>query len=429
LAQKKKDTIAVIARITSIKERLKAGESFEKLASELSEDPSAKANKGNLGWISAFRYPYGFENGAYSLKKGQISEPVITKFGMHIIRLNDKRPSPGEVKVAHIMLAVPQNAPDSVWAAAKLRADKLYLQLKNGEDFAKLAKENSDDQNSGKQGGELAWFGSGRMIPEFENAAFALKTNGDISQPVRTVVGWHILKLLDKHPVGTFDQAKSDLKTKVAADEQRSKIVSNLFLQKLKKVYPNKIYNEALTAFYQLDSSIYKGTLTLNEVALSKPMLVINKQVFTGAKFKTYLENNPVKNKKTAIVTYINESFQKFIETSFLAYEDEMLEKKYPDFSNLITEYHDGILLFDIMDQQVWSKASADTIGLQAYYKNVWVAGKKDPQKLEDARGLITADYQSYLEEKWIEELKNKYKVAIKQDLFDKIAAKYKTTQ
>lgn len=516
------DTLACYKKIADIRKKILAGQSFEKLAVEYSADPSAKQNKGNLGYFSAFRFPYLFERCAYNTKVGDISPILRTNYGYHIIRVNDRRPSPGEIKVAHIMCAVPRNAPDSAWIKAKTRINELYTRVKNGEDFSKLAREVSDDRASAEQDGELPWFSTGRMVPEFETAAFALKAKGEVSQPIKTAYGWHIIKLIDKRGVPSFDQVKTDYKNRIMNDE-RAEIISTAFINKIKKESVYKIYNDRLSPFYATDSTVYHGKINIDSKVLEKPLITIQKTNFTGADFKAYLEANPVAAKKIPIKEYIDQSFQKFIKASFVKYEDQHLETRYSDFGNLIKEYHDGILLFDIMDSEVWSKATRDSAGLEAFYNNmkekpmwgerldaalfscktreiadkvkklisdpgnsdltslqitklvcdsaagtdcvtvdkklfskgdsktidsiawkqgftdissgnnrimfayVWGIHPPETKKLDDVRGLITADYQNFLEEKWVNELKNKYKVIINQDLLHKIANKYKT--
>ena len=516
------DTLKAFTRITDIQKKLLAGESFEKLAEELSEDPSAKQNKGKIGFISAFRIPiYTFENAAYNTKVGGISKPIRTKFGYHIIKVNDKRISPGEVKIAHIMIAVPQGSNDNIWSTAKNKIDSIFQNLQKGQDFSQLARQYSDDRNSGNKGGELAWFGTGRMVPEFEEAAFAIKTIGEVAKPIKTSFGWHILKLLDKHEVAKFDQIKNDLKNKVLQSD-RAEIINHSFVDKLRKDYTPKTNSKNLSAFYALDSTIYHNKVNLPQDKLAQPLLTIKKQIITGADFKVYLESKRYPDKKVPVKDYINQSFNTFTEVSLMQYEDEHLEQKYAEFDNLIKEYHDGILLFDIMDSKVWTKASQDTAGLEAYYNQlsnkpswgerldaciltcntkesaekakkfiskddkftddkllkavcdtikgldcmkierklfskgdqhfidsiawkkgftafsiqqgkvlfayIWGTRAAEPKQLDDIRGLITADYQNYIEDKWINQLKNNYKVEVNDKLLHQIADKYKDT-
>jgi peptidyl-prolyl cis-trans isomerase SurA len=518
------DTLAAHKKITDIQKKLKTGESFEELAKTYSNDPSAKLNRGKLGYFSAFRFPYLFESCAYQTKVGETSSPLRTSYGYHIVKVNDKRSSPGEIKVAHIMVAVRQNAPDSLWMAAKNKINGIYERLRKGEDFGKLAHQLSDDHNSAEADGQLAWFGTGRMVPEFEQAAFALKSKGDIGLPVKTNFGWHIIQLIDKRNLPSFDLSKNDLKNKIMNDE-RAEIVKSSFVSQLKKQYQPKSYPETLNTFYGLDSSVYEGKVNTGNAPLTKVALSVKDKDYTLADFKTYLEINHGISGKIGLKEYIDRSFKKFTDETLIHYEDQHLETTYPDFGNLIGEYHDGILLFDIMDKEVWTKATLDTTGLIAFYKQaktkpvwgerldasiftcktkeiatkikkivantknknlteaqikklacdsasgadglviehklfskgdnkmidsiawkrglsdfvakdnhivfvcVWNIRPSETKSLEDVKGLITADYQNYLEEKWITQLKNRYNITINQDLLHKIANKYKSAQ
>lgn len=515
------DTLAAYKKIADIRKRVMAGESFEKLAEQYSADLSAKKNKGNLGYFSAFRFPYTFESCAYRTKVGQVSNILRTNYGCHIIRVNDRRPSLGQIRVAHIMVGVPQNAPDSAWLKAKSQANFYYQRLVDGEDFATLAKQVSADKASAEKGGELPWFTTGRMVPEFETAAFALKKPGEMSQPVKTAFGWHIIKLLDRKGLPPFDEVKADYTGKVTGDE-RAEIIYNSFIQKLKKEIPNKIYPAHFPIFYAMDSTIYTGPIKLPLGSKDLMLGSLPKEALTVADFKNYLQTNPAGTRRPPVKEYVDQSFAKFFNNALVKFQDKNLETLYPDFGALINEYHDGILLFDIMDREVWTKASRDSVGLAAFYdakkdkpmwgerlntitftcktpkiaekvkkimssskgKNMtdsqilktvcdtakagncltierrlishgesktmdsitWKAGIyeiKTPGKeaelvvvlgtrpaeaksLSDVRGLVVADYQNYLEEKWLSDLKNKYKIVVNQELLHKIADKYK---
>ncbi len=420
------DTVKAFRKISAIHKRLLEGEPFDKLATEVSEDPSAKSNNGILGYFSAFKMVYPFENAAYTTKAGEISMPVRSQFGYHIIKVLGTRPSQGEIKVAHIMVAVPQDAPEKNWNEAKDKIYKISDRINKGEDFGVLAKELSDDQNSGRNNGELPLFGSGQMVSEFEVPAFALKNPGDITLPVKTSFGWHIIKLIEKQGVKPFEQIKNELKLKVMRDE-RAAIISNSFVKKLKKEYNYKEFFKNLACFYTLDSTIYSGKFNFkNECKFNITLFKIEKAEFSTNDFLVFLKTNQPPAINIKVANYIDQSFKRFEEKTFVSYEDMNLEKKYPDFHNLVSEYHDGILLFNIMEQEVWGKASKDTSGLASYYKTTWVIDKTDAKPFEEIRGLVTADYQNYLEERWLEALKKRFKVTVNQELLHKIADKYK---
>jgi len=235
------DTLFAYNKTLNIRERLLEGEPFEIVAKRTSDDPSVKNNGGDLGYFTAFQMPYSFETAAYNTNVSELSMPVTTRFGYHIIKVTDKRVAQGQIKVAHILLTVSQGAKQEEKEKARKKIVDIYEQLKNDEDFGELAKKYSEDPGTAKNGGELPWFGVGRiMVREFENAAFALKKNGDISGPVRTSVGWHIIKRIDKKEIESFDEMKTQLENKISKDE-RALISKMSFIQKLKREYKNEL--------------------------------------------------------------------------------------------------------------------------------------------------------------------------------------------
>lgn len=399
------DTLIAWKKIMALRQRLLSGESFEKLAYELSEDPSAKNNQGNLGYFSAFQMVYPFESAAYNNKVGEVSMPVRSKFGYHLIKTNAKRPARGEIKVAHIMLMVPQGSPDSVWLSAENKIKDIAQQLKAGADFATLAKERSEDRGSARNGGELPTFGAGRMVPEFDEAAFKLQTPGEISTPVRTFYGWHIIKLIEKYGIPEFEKIKQDLKSRISRDE-RAEAGSNSFIAHLKKEY-NFIENKnLLTHLYKTSNTkpLVKSSKTTqipekeaeNSLPSKKNYLnpnfdknITSLELFSFAEqkirlsqFIDYLKQVPEPDSTVNLEKFIHTNYAVFVKNSLMHYEDNHLEQKYPEFKSLVQEYHDGILLFNLSDSLVWSKASKDSAGLQKFY-NEHISSYKWPQRLE----------------------------------------------
>ena len=228
------DTLVGYQKISKIREQLQGGEDFAKLAGEVSEDPSAKQNGGKLGYFTAMQMVYPFETAAYKTAPGQLSLPVRTRFGYHVIKVNDRRPAQGEIKVAHLMVRVNANAPKNDSLTARKKADELYARLKKGENWDKLVAQFSEDAGSAANGGELPPFGTGRMIPSFEETAFKMQKPGDIAPPVQTPYGWHIIKLIEKQPVATFAEVEPTLKGKVAKDS-RSELNRAAFLKRIRQ--------------------------------------------------------------------------------------------------------------------------------------------------------------------------------------------------
>jgi peptidyl-prolyl cis-trans isomerase SurA len=421
-----KDTLIAWQKIEKIRERINKGESFEQLASELSEDLSSKPNKGYLGYFPCFRLPYVFENATYNTAVGSVSLPVRTRFGYHLIKINNKRPSPGEVKVAHIMVASPENSSEDKKIQAEQKINDIYSKIKNGESFDTLARKFSDDQYSAHNNGELQWFGTQMMVPEFEEVAFSLKNKGEISKPVKTRFGWHIIKLLDTRPVPTFENIQGDLKSKIAKND-RNEIIQQSFINRLKNEYKPQINKRAIEGIYKLDTLIYKAETKLNLCCdTNATFLTIQKTKYPVNEFLEWIRSNRNQYNKWPATDFINHISVTFTDKKIMDYENSNLEKKYPDFANLSQEYFEGILLFNIMEQKVWTKASSDSIGLQVYYdNNKDKYNKPDPKPLNEIRGIVMSDYQNFLEENWLADLRKKYPVVVDTKLLNKIEQKY----
>jgi peptidyl-prolyl cis-trans isomerase SurA len=372
-----KDTLEAWNKIMKIRQRIMKGEDFNKVAREngISDDPSAKDNGGDLGYFTSMQMVYPFETAAYTTKPGEISMPVRTRYGYHIIKVHDKRPAQGEVQVAHIMVKAPLGMPAADSVNAKNKIEELYGKLQKGESFEELAKTYSDDKPSAKKGGELPWFGTNKMPFEFEQASFALKSNGDYSQPVKTRYGWHIIKRLGKKDLPKFDEVKNDLKTKVSKDS-RSQQGRQSLVAKLKKEYGytealNKKKFTALDGYYSvIDTSFFEGKWNAQKAAnLKAPMFTLAGKTYTQEQFTQYLQKHQSKRQKTDVKEVVNALYRQWVDETIIAYEETQLEKKYPEFKALMQEYRDGILLFELTDKKVWSKAVKDTVGLKAFYE------------------------------------------------------------
>lgn len=377
------DTLRAYNKIMALKKRIEAGEDFAAVAKSKggSEDPSAQRNNGDLGFFTAFQMVYQFEEAAYTTPVGSISNPVRTKYGYHILKIADQRPARGTMKAAHIMIAVAKDASEEEKVSAQKKVDEIYAKLKNGESFATLASEFSDDGQTAEKGGELPLFGTGtttRMVPEFEEAAFALKNDNDISQPVKTDVGFHIIKRLQWTPLRTFAELKKEIQSKVNKDD-RAISTQLSFITKMKKSY-GFTDNFAKTSkwFVQnIDTNYVKGKWNANKLKSDKVMFTLADQKFTQKQFAKYLEKNYRAVRSTDNKTLVEKQFANFQKAEILAYEERQLDRKYPEFKALMKEYHDGILLYEVMTDKVWNKAIKDTAGLRVYFnannnKYVW---------------------------------------------------------
>lgn len=433
------DTLAAFKRISALRARVIAGEDFATVARSKggSDDPSATKNGGDLGWFSALQMVYPFETAAYNTKVGEISTPVRTRFGYHIIKVVGKRPARGQVQVAHIMLRAAEGDTSARVRDAERRIREVHAQLLAGQlSFSDAALRYSEDESSSGKGGELPMFGTGKMIEEFEDASFALKNDGDMSEPFRTRFGWHIVKRLSYKAPPTFEESKGELKAKIGRDT-RADITKKAYLEKLKRDYHYSPYPANVKALYKLvDTTVFMKGAVITDTLLRKDVaegpvmhkgmryrreitgvmqegklinvrsrkyeeltkqptdsLVVRdvhegwapdaaklakltKPVFTmdGASFsqKDLLEFIVARQKREGskpLGPYVEERFAAFVDDKVLAYEDAHLEEKYPEFRMLMKEYRDGILLFELTDQKVWSRAVKDSTGLERFYQ------------------------------------------------------------
>lgn len=371
-----KDTLNAWIKINEIYSQAQTDTNFSNLAVRFSEDPSVVQNGGDLGFFSAFRMVYPFETAAYTTPVGKVSKPVRTSFGYHIIYVMEKRPARGEIKASHIMVISNDKSTEEEKVNAERKINELYARVKAGEDFASLAKTYSDDRGSAKNGGDLGWFGAGRMVPEFEKYAFALENDGDFTEPFLTQFGWHIVLREGKKDLGSYEEEYENLKRKVEQD-RRSQGSQKALVDKLIKEYKVKINRKGLIPFYTLvDSSYFEKQWNDSSARMLKqPLISINdkqygksKVVYTQGDFAEYLAVRMNKRKPMSIEMMVNQYFDGYVESQIIDYEKTVLQVKYPDYKALLTEYHDGILLFEIMDKEVWKKAISDTTGLEEFF-------------------------------------------------------------
>ncbi len=507
-----KDTLIAYNKALKIRERIIKNVDFAAIAKETSDDPSAKENGGDLGYFTALQMVYPFESAAFKTKVGSVSMPVRTRFGYHLIKVSDIREAQGEIHVAHIMIKTPpgMSAEDSI--KAKNKIDEISKELKSGKRFEDLAQQFSDDPGSAKNGGVLPFFGTGRMVPEFEKVAFSLKNNNDISEPIKTAYGWHIIKRLEKKPVGKFEDLQSDLKAKISKDS-RSELSRTSFINRVKKEYNFKEDKKALEEFNNvIDSSLVKGKWTIDKAQkLNKTLFSLLDKKYSQQDFAKYVADHQASRRNATAQSMVNVLYEQFTSESCISFEESRLDIKYPEFKALMQEYRDGILLFELTDRKVWSKAIKDSVGLKAFYdghknnymwnerldaavyncanadiaKQVralvkkkksnekileeinktsalnltikegkfsvtdneiidgikWEKGITDnmdkgktvvfvvvknklapqPKTLEEAKGLVTADYQAQLEKVWIDSLKKKFPVVVHDDVLSTV--------
>lgn len=360
------DTLAAYQKALKARARL-TDEDFGVVALDMSDDPSVKNNKGYLGFVTGGLLVYPFEREMYTLADGQVSAPVRTFYGYHVIKVHSHRPAVGQVHVSHIMKMVPNNATDSDWEKAYNAILAIAERINNGEDFATVAAETSDDRGTAVRGGQLSWFGVGRMVREFENAAFALENVGDVSQPVRTPFGWHIIKLDGKRGLEPYEKKRPELLRQMQRDV-RAQLGRDALVERLKREYD---YHEkagamdGVVAFLQRHSvvdSTFQASLDelTDTLATFADVVLMQRDLAFVIGIRT--------NEGAPSLAMFDDKVKEFVAEQILSYEDTQLESKYPEFRYLMQEYHDGILLFDISNTEIWDKAAKDTEGLKAYF-------------------------------------------------------------
>ncbi|WP_262733624.1 peptidylprolyl isomerase [Gaetbulibacter sp. NE] len=404
------DTTAVYNDLLELRKRAQK-EGFETVFNDLNanykqQNSRALNYKGyetyaeHLGYFSAFKMVYDFENVAYNTNVGEVSMPFRSSFGYHILKVEDKRPSRGEVTVKHIMVSNKQM--DST-LKPEVRINELYKKIEQGESFEMLAKQFSDDKSSSGKGGLLSPFKSGQLSSTaFEDGAFALKNAGDISEPFQSEYGWHIVKLVDKKPLDAFDVMKPELEQRVKRDS-RSALINTALTEKLKSSYKITENEKALTYFETLIvDDFFKGAWNVpSGFDAKKNFLVIGNTEFSYGDFANHLKSvqRGYLGKNVSPKDVILKEYNAFLDANLIKYREDNLEFEDENFAFILNEYRDGLLLFDLMEKQVWNAAVKDTVGLEAYYnKNssnyVWenridgvvatAAKKKDISKVID---------------------------------------------
>ena len=371
-----------------------------------------------LGYFSAFKMIYEFENVAYKTELGKVSQPFKTKFGYHILKVTDKRESLGEISVAHIMIYKSNSN-------AKEKISEILDSINNGLPFESMAKLYSQDKRSAARGGILNKFTAGQInsIP-FENAAFSLKNVGDISNPIETKFGWHIIKLLSKNEIKSFQELKPSILSKIRRGD-RNKFISNSFNQFLEEKYNLSMENiDYQFIIPLLNDSITNNNwkINYNNQKFQVPLFTINQKIIFQNDFLMYVEKNQnfISTKDFQGIAY--NLFSRFFRDILLEEYKKDLEKENNEYINILTEYREGLLMFNIMQEKVWSIDEKDSIVLKEYYtKNI---NKYD--SFEKNRGKIIADYQKEVENNWIKNLRETNSIVLNPKALRKLKKMYK---
>ncbi len=518
------DTLKAYSKITSIYKEVISGKDFAEAAVEYSDDPSARdteaipnkqrfrqGNKGDLGYFTVFNMVYPFEEAAYNTKINEISPIVRTKYGYHIIKVTDIKDAMGYAEVAHIFVALRPEASteDSLRKVEKI--ENIYSKIQEGLSFEDAVVQYSEDKGSAKNQGRLSKFSSNRVVPEFVKEVDKLDIN-EVSAPIQTAYGFHIIKLISIEKPGTFEKESPKLKERLAKD-QRSHKSEDVVISNIKKENKFSIYPEAIKeVIVAIDTSVLKKKFeAIKLVGMTLTVMKLNKEKYTQYDFAEFVQKNQRIQDNIDKDVYLNQLFTNFEKEKCIDFMDANLEDMYPEFKELVQEYHDGILLFNLTDEKIWTKAVKDTVGLQEYFANnssnynwgnrvsatvyeikdptiiekvlqiikqnnndgdiaksladdsitsvkllpdvyekgdnkyidmvEWKVGLSEPmksdveeltvfvkiteiippqpKKLDEARGLVTADYQSFLEKNWVEQLKKKYPVSVNEKVLN----------
>lgn len=515
------DTLRVYNNMMDARKRIINGEAFADVAVETSEDPYVVINQGNLGWFYAFAMVFPFEEAAYKTDVGDVSLPVRTSYGYHLIQVNGKRKALGEIKLAHIMVHSGMDADEETNREAEEKIYRLYDLIRQGQDFGETALQHSEDSKTADNRGQMPWIRSGDLPPDIEDQVFMLHDRASYTQPLRSIYGWHIFQLLDRRPLDSFENMQTRIREMVLADNIRMQLSERSVIKKIKEQSGFIQYAQNIGYLLEvLDSSVYSGQWDQFVAGnLTKPVFEIGGKAFLQKDLAEFIAAGRYL-KSESLQDLLSRKSEAFIHNALLEYKKSRLEDDHPEFRDLMKEYYDGILLFNISDDLIWHQAVQDSAGLLKFYEahksdymwkeraeisvysvhdvtvlnqvrklakrryaRKWPAQdmtdricgndssgcmviedvilergtdpmidrlkwKKgtvqeiqqqdhiqiiainniippEPRAFNEIRGMIVADYQDYLEQQWVSELRAKYPVVVNKQILEKIDSGY----
>lgn len=356
------------SQMMAIKSKIISGQSFEEVAKEFSKDPNSASKGGYMGFLNA-KLPtgfYGLESTLYNTPIQSVSDIVESKIGFHLVKVLNKRTARGQVQVAHIFLKNDKKN-------THLKADSLYNELMKGGDFSTIANQYSDDKNTSRTGGLLPPFGINTYENEFENVAFALANDGDISKPLTSKSGWHILKRVSKPEPDTYDIFVRKMKSQISKDE-RFEVAKLALINDIKQSNGFKENKSVYEHFVlTLQDDLYSYKWEPQNKNLDETLFIFgNSFISTLGDFTSFIKKNTKTrlkyDKGRPVAQTANDLYNEFVNEKAIEFEEKNLEYKYPDFKSLMREYEEGILLFEVTKTTVWDKANVDTIGLEKFY-------------------------------------------------------------
>ncbi len=366
-----KDTLIAYNKIKKARVEAMNGEDFQKLVVKYSEEPGAKKSKGNLGYFTVFQMVYPFETAAYNTEVGEISKITRTSFGYHIIKVNDRRIKKPKINVSHIMVF---SNKDKKVENPEERINELYAMIMQGESFENIAKQFSEDKSTGRNGGKIKTFGPGDLrAPKFENAAYSIKNVGDILPPIKSSFGWHIIRLNEKFTIPTFEDQKADIENKVVSGA-RASIVTQAVNNKIINKYGYKEGVSYSPYFINyLSDSIYKKKWEYTEIPTNEDLTLftIGDKEIKYTDFAIYIRDHQKLSKRYSDKErLLNDMYGPFKNGVIEDYSKDRLELENEEYASIVSEYRNGLLVYDVMKKNIWDVAKLDSLGLKKYYED-----------------------------------------------------------
>lgn len=388
------DTLAAYTLAQQVRQRVLAGEDFGSLARQYSSDPSAQQNGGHLGYFGAFTMVAPFEQAAYATQVDSVSQPVRSNFGYHIIRVNGNRPSRGKMLVAHIMKLVPAEADSAHLAKVNQKLDSIRRLAQGGTDFAALAQAESEDASSSQRGGMLPWVSTGRYPETFTQAAFELKEDGELSTIVRSPFGLHLLKRIAYQPVPSFEAARETIRNSFARDG----IVlegEHALRSAMQRLADLKLHSDALLRSRQHITE-HPGSPLPDSIA-KEPFAEVGGRTFYVRDIPYAQGPRPVADSGQAAAPFL-QAAQQLVDDAVEECAERRLVAQYPELGYTLSEFRDGLLLFEVSEREVWRAPEPDSAKLRRLYRKnrkslrfehcyeVEVYSSADKEKLAAAR-------------------------------------------
>lgn len=369
------DSIKALKEINSIYDELQKGMDFSEAAKKYSQCPSS-ANGGSLGYIDVFSTVYPFETAAYNTSVGKYSKPIRTEYGYHIVKVFDVKPNYKARRVSHILIMNDKSGYDK-------RADSIFVLAKDGMDFEKLAKLYSEDSRTAKRGGDLGFVEESGYPTEFVKGVKNIAKVGDIVK-IGTAFGIHIVKLTEGKEYETIADCP-DLAERMKQSD-RMVYSTKAFEEKLKQKYGVDVYPEALQIFEKIKSAETDSErVSLSFFNMDEPLYTMNGNTYPQSAFVNFFNKRlstfktgiragqiNLENRKSGQLTmdnFVEQTFDAYLLRELVELEEKDWMRNDVNYRNLLTEYGDGLLLFEISNDKVWSKAVEDTAGLRKYYE------------------------------------------------------------